>query len=244
MPQDARFAVRQVEHRRRSPDERRFLAEIDRDRVAEDQAQPFARRGRGLARPIGARDRERPGRREHRAGERMRRHTDADRRPVPTQVPAAAVGSPREHECERAWPASFGETFGHVVEPGHVASEGHRRDEHWQLQVARAALGLEDPLGRRRLVWPSAHPVHGVGGQDHELPSERRGRGNGEGVPGHGHLAITTRSRPARSGHTSTEVAPAARAASETAAAFVSWISTTTAPPESKRGADSAKSRS
>ena len=240
-----RLAVREIDDGRGRADERFRCAEVHLDVAAERRLDLVARRGRGRAAAVRARHRERPRAREHREGERVVRHPDADRRRVAAEVPRPSDLGARQHDRERAGPEAERERLGAFVEARDPPGGLLRGHEDRELELARASLGLEQPGGRRGIVGPRPDAVDRVRRQHDERSLERRARGGLDRVERgrHGALARTTRSRPARSRSTLTS-ANRSESTRTTSSPILASISTARTPPSRSQRAACAPSRS
>ena len=240
-----RLAVREVDDGGGRADERFRCAEVHLDVAAERRLDLVAGRGRGRAAAVRARHRERPRAREHREGERVVRHPDADRRRVAAEVPRPSDLGARQHDRERAGPEAERERLGAFVEARDPPGGLLRGHEDRELELARASLGLEQPGGRRGIVGPRPDAVDRVRRQHDERSLERRTRGGLDRVERgrHGALARTTRSRPARSRSTLTS-ANRSESTRTTSSPILASISTARTPPSRSQRAACAPSRS
>ena len=227
--QQPRGAVREVDHGgRRAGRAGSSSQRYDLDRVAEGPPQSVAgRRGR-LAAAIRARHRERAGRLEDRPRQRMRGLPDPDRRGFAAEVPLARCEAARGNTMvsapgQKAEASRSARSSNAATSPA-LATDGTRTGSASSRprRLARKTRAVASPV-----VGACREAVHRVGREDDESAVEHRPDRLGDRIRVHGHAATTTRSRPFRSGRTSTWRAPASRASPRTSSPRSSPISTT-----------------
>jgi hypothetical protein len=133
--------------------------------------------------PVGAGGRQRPDPLGQRGRHRVGRQPEADGAVVgPAQLEAQA-GAAGHDEGQPARPEA-----GHQPLRGRRQVAGQRgglldaADEDGQGRLGRSVLHEEEAGGRPRHGRGGGHPVHRVGGDDHDVARRQRGGGQVEGV--------------------------------------------------------------
>ena len=226
-----------------TPSRGSLLAEVDGDPVPERGDQRVARARGRLAGAVRARDRERPGRGEHRARQRVVRDptptvlaSPPSAQPAERSVrPSTIVRGPGQQAAAKV-SARSSKTATSRACSADATRTGSVRSGGRSFAANRSVVGVG-------IVGPRPDPVDGVGRDHDQRAPLRGGHGLGDRRGGHGRRAATTRSRPARSRCTSGSANPASTASAAIAAAEDSSISTTTLPPGRRRASAWVKSR-
>src|SRR5690242_2908388 len=214
-PEHLRDTPGQVEDGRRDVVGTRAAVQVHRDRLAQLLLRLVGGGGGRLAVPVGARDRHRPGLPEHVERDRVQGHPQGDRAPGVTEVPHQRGAGP-EHQGEGARPELVDQVLPERAEVIHQRGRGSRgADQHRRRHVTAAALGRQHGGDRGRDEGVRADAVHGVRRQHDQLSGPHRGHRGVDALgallgvpavkmlahqaPSPDHVAVTKRSRPARS---------------------------------------------
>src|SRR5215470_12848295 len=205
----------QVEDGGRDVVRARTAVQVHRNRLAELVLRLVGGDGGGLAVPVGAGHRERPGLLQHVQRDRVQRHPQGHRALGLAQVPQQRRAGP-EDQGERARPELVDQV---LPERAEVVDQRRGRprgaDQHRRRHVPAPALGRQHGGDRGRDERVRADAVHRVGRQHDQLAgASRRHRGvdprgprervaavvtRAHQAPSPDQAAVTKRSRPARS---------------------------------------------